>query len=428
MSSRVTQCPKCQTSFRVTDAQLEIASGSVRCGSCLHIFNALEHPVTAKASIAKQDNIDLEASFDEPLDDDDFLIDDNADISELFDDGDDDFDDLLEDTDQHQAIDNKKQARESELSESFLEVNNWEKKPSAVFKELDDFEDEDDDSEAWATKLLEDDENEPLPDSEAVKPSPSFDLSPELLESSVKSIDDDDETTLDPELLELLNEAPEKPYSPYETADLDSDETDADNFSAGSFSAGERIGSEAKSHNQLLNSIEPEPVEITAKKTKKQGLTFLWQMLTAMALMTLPLQYIYHNFDVLARDQGYRPWFQKACEQFGCRLPALHDIQAIQSSNLIVRSHPNTKNALVVDAIITNRAQFTQAFPKLELSFSDIHGQIVAGRAFQPEEYLAGELLGSKLMPNNQPIHISLAIIDPGSAAVNYQIRILPNL
>ena len=37
---RVTSCPHCSTSFRVTQAQVEAANGSVRCGSCLQVFHA----------------------------------------------------------------------------------------------------------------------------------------------------------------------------------------------------------------------------------------------------------------------------------------------------------------------------------------------------------------------------------------------------
>ncbi|WP_083232822.1 DUF3426 domain-containing protein [Endozoicomonas atrinae] len=35
-------CPHCQTIFRITHAQLKAANGSVRCGSCLQVFNAME--------------------------------------------------------------------------------------------------------------------------------------------------------------------------------------------------------------------------------------------------------------------------------------------------------------------------------------------------------------------------------------------------
>src|SRR5574343_1219834 len=40
--SHVNQCPHCRTSFRVSQAQLAAAHGVVRCGACLHVFNAAE--------------------------------------------------------------------------------------------------------------------------------------------------------------------------------------------------------------------------------------------------------------------------------------------------------------------------------------------------------------------------------------------------
>jgi len=39
----LTRCPHCDTRFRVTDEQLGIAKGKVRCGSCMDVFNAREH-------------------------------------------------------------------------------------------------------------------------------------------------------------------------------------------------------------------------------------------------------------------------------------------------------------------------------------------------------------------------------------------------
>ncbi|MDR1064259.1 MAG: zinc-ribbon domain-containing protein [Azoarcus sp.] len=39
----LTRCPSCQTVFRLTSEQLLARQGRVRCGSCLHPFNALDH-------------------------------------------------------------------------------------------------------------------------------------------------------------------------------------------------------------------------------------------------------------------------------------------------------------------------------------------------------------------------------------------------
>ncbi|MBB3167293.1 zinc-ribbon and DUF3426 domain-containing protein [Simiduia aestuariiviva] len=49
MTQFVTRCPKCSTSFRITQAQMDRAKGAVRCGSCLQIFRAADHLVNAPA-------------------------------------------------------------------------------------------------------------------------------------------------------------------------------------------------------------------------------------------------------------------------------------------------------------------------------------------------------------------------------------------
>ncbi|MGH1471047.1 MAG: DUF3426 domain-containing protein [Cellvibrionaceae bacterium] len=45
MTDMITRCPSCDTSFRITQAQLQTAKGAVRCGACLHIFKAASHLV-----------------------------------------------------------------------------------------------------------------------------------------------------------------------------------------------------------------------------------------------------------------------------------------------------------------------------------------------------------------------------------------------
>ncbi|MNJ75600.1 hypothetical protein D3C77_727210 [compost metagenome] len=67
-------------------------------------------------------------------------------------------------------------------------------------------------------------------------------------------------------------------------------------------------------------------------------------------------------------------------------MPSRVDIERIKSSNLVVRSHPDFNGALIVDAIIYNRAPFSQPFPLLELRFADLNGQLIASRRFKPAE------------------------------------------
>ena len=64
--------------------------------------------------------------------------------------------------------------------------------------------------------------------------------------------------------------------------------------------------------------------------------------------------------------------------------------------------------------------RLAQRYPDLELKFTAVSGLLVAGRAFTPGEYLAGESSTGDLMPVNTPVQISLTIADPGKEAVNY--------
>ncbi|MBP0048406.1 zinc-ribbon domain-containing protein [Marinobacterium sp. AK62] len=44
----VTRCPNCHARFRVSDGQLKLAAGQVRCGACLLVFDALQHRLTPR--------------------------------------------------------------------------------------------------------------------------------------------------------------------------------------------------------------------------------------------------------------------------------------------------------------------------------------------------------------------------------------------
>ncbi|MBD9679111.1 DUF3426 domain-containing protein [Pseudomonas sp. PDM18] len=176
-------------------------------------------------------------------------------------------------------------------------------------------------------------------------------------------------------------------------------------------------------HDGGLHDLSDEPLQLDWQKPKRRwGRRLFWLLLVLLALAGLAGQYIAYHFDELARQDQYRPWFAQACPELGCTLPSKVDVEQIRSSNLVVRSHPDFSGALVVDAIIYNRANFSQPFPLLEMRFADLNGQLIASRRFKPSEYLSGELAGQSEMPPQTPIHISLDILDPGPKAVNYSL------
>ena len=470
MTSQVTKCPKCHTSFRVSDSQLSIASGAVRCGSCLHIFNApdnwlikdtadLNQPETA-ANSNENNTLTNDSGEQDTLDNifDGDIFDDNTDLDEMASDylssSDDELDDLLDASDTY-AIDDddalfdddeligssgsnsiintehdllnhqpgtssNNDNQEASFSSFFLELDEKSNTPGSIYKELDDLGEDDEPTEdSWANKLLEEDEEDqvaaPQQALEAEQHNPQQE---DEFSDIFDSLDADQPAELDlaPDMLDTLNR--HEQFT--DQAEIEEEEFILSN---GPLIADERIGDHKKN---LLANIEPEPVEMTAVAGRNRWIRRGWISSIVATLLLLVVQYVVFNFDRLSRDESYRPLLISSCSLLGCKVPSLDDITLIRSSNLMVRSHPTAQNALVVDAIIINRADFKQPFPVMQLQFTDLAGKIVAGRNFNPNEYLAGELIGSKNMPIKQPVHISLEIADPGEHAINYQLHFYP--
>ena len=66
LQSLITECPSCQTRFRVTVEQLAVAHGRVRCGACLAVFDGREAEVTEKPAAVGDDPVDVPLQDAEP--------------------------------------------------------------------------------------------------------------------------------------------------------------------------------------------------------------------------------------------------------------------------------------------------------------------------------------------------------------------------
>ncbi|WP_062066280.1 DUF3426 domain-containing protein [Cellvibrio sp. OA-2007] len=178
------------------------------------------------------------------------------------------------------------------------------------------------------------------------------------------------------------------------------------------------------SRTALLMNIIPAPIEFNAKRMRRWYQRKLWPSLSALALVALLVQVGWFKFDYFSRVEPYRTGYLFLCPYLGCEVPTLVDTSRIIASNLVVREHPEAEGALAVDVMLINGAPFDQPFPDLLLVFTDIDNNQVAARRFIPKDYLGGELVGRELMPQNQKVHISLDLVDPGAEAVNYHISI----
>lgn len=507
MQAMVTRCPKCSTAFKITEKQLATAKGAVRCGSCLHIFNAKDYlvhnkpqpepisiaPKTTKPAAAQEqpsfsfdqqaindeyersrhdesmaqqeantqdwsdldDDLDdalAEEGFDLELDDDDLTLDDDDDLL-IYDDADIDFDDDEPDekpaarkaTPRRPAMpgENNEQRTEDDANFFFDDLNpelenlGNDKQERKNFEE--DLESKDDADESWAKAMLDEMEKEDQDrhEKELFAPDAPKNRYDEILvdettaATSVTQNDQDDE--LAPEFIEAFarldnqyentqTKASHASTQTSYTADLDAP------IRADRSDRSRHYDDDHNEKSQFLKNIQPAPVEMDwINVSRRWPKTLMWWTLCLLAGAALAAQVAWIKFDHWSRIDPYRSYYSLACNLLDCQLPARIDTSKIKVSNLVIRSHPQVQNALTVDAILLNHAQFAQPFPDLVISFSDLNGKTVAARRFTPDEYLAGELAGRSKIPYNQPVHLSMDIADPGRQAVNYQAYIPTN-
>lgn len=411
MTSFVTQCPHCHTRFRVSRDQLTAARGVVRCGTCTELFNAARHlqaqylPATVETSPAPSllSPVNAPAHHLAPpparsaISNETRWIHDDLDLDNL------DLDEELAKLERQQF--GPREPVELEPQRSSIEAH-----LPATFSKTDD--------ELWAEQWLK----------TGADPAEPGDLQKEQSDVRSHALASSDirftPVTSD-------NPAPRSPLTPPGGAPSEQKdskrridpsldgiiESDEDQFETDGLETA-RTG-----RDDPLFELAYEPLQLDWQARRRPWGRWLgWGALNLIALVALAAQYGVYNYDELARQDEYRPWFERICPVVGCKLPPRVDIGQIKSSNLVVRSHPDFAGALVVDAIIYNRAPFAQPFPLLEIRFDDIQGKPLAKRSFKPGEYLSGELAGQREMPSQIPIHIALDILDPGTTAVNYSL------
>ncbi len=445
--SFVTQCPHCQTSFRVSHAQLSIARGMVRCGSCLQVFNAAKQLLEQSAGTKSAEPVVTPRTSPEPaapkvetVEPRTVAITQPAPLPVKHKDRTVDLDSLdLDDLDIELA---RLEQREIQLPESFGRASH-----AIDHDEVESFSARRDEpevtAERWDAGLSHDDVSQ-LPElhAEVIEEHDEHDEPDSLIEPLASDEIEHDDHRTEPSFSMAPADLDNEPHA----ADrMHADAEPQERSSSERFSALDGDADRARHHHdddeedeppktngkrarnglrdQALLDLTDDPLQLAWQKPKPRwGRRLLWILLALIALAGLAGQYVWYHFDELARQDQYRSWFQDICPQVGCKVPSKVDIKLLKSSNLVVRSHPEFQGALVVDAIIYNRASFAQPFPLLELRFADTNGQLIASRRFKPGEYLSGELAGKEEMPPQTPIHIALDILDPGPKAVNYSL------
>jgi predicted Zn finger-like uncharacterized protein len=405
----VTRCPHCSTRFRVSEAQLQVAKGRVRCGACLTVFVgidhlqwdleqdvALAHPnESIDQLLGEIDEFELEeiklpaaAASVVPVEE----IADSTSSSHLL-------NDFSPDVDTPQSVEVIEQAievedktvevepdrRDSVSNEPDLPTTQTQLEPASIEVELpvDPF-----DQLSYET-AREELITEPAAFSKFVEAEmPDTSLSPGDFQP-------------DPEVeyaapAELRTPAlPKRPISDPGTAPT-------------------------LMRPRVAGDLAPEVLEVPPRSRFQR---WRWALFV-IAFVLIAVQVVWYLLPSWIANPEQRWLPEQVCKIAGCKLEPLRDLSQLLLTNVVVRAHPERPEVRQIDLLLVNSGTFDQAFPDIEITFSTPAGDRVAWKRFTPAQYLGGDMKDATAIPKKTPVRISLEVTDPGTLAYSYEITL----
>ena len=389
----ITQCPTCRTRFRVTESQLNVAAGRVRCGACLSVFAGLENLVVGSGPRLKPGE-----SANEALD---ALL-----------------DELRTDPVPKALRQNRPQPPATARAESTDDMPQAGRASAEVLanSKSDALREPgvpaatEPDGAARATVAPE-----PAPPRDRDTPTPAVDPVSARRARRLRLAASSAAKPSEPDAAAAPVGALPAPAPVTVAAD-----------GSGTLPSVEVASPAAEATTETARPVPAAALDLSPEdlmERPRRRRRWWMPILLVLGLTGLTAQVLYLQFDAWAKNPDIRPVYEWLCPQLHCTLPVMRSIDEIRSKNLVVRANPNVPGELMVDAIIVNQARFAQPFPVIELRFSSMDGRPIAARRFKPDEYLAGELKGATMFAPLTPVHIALAIEDPGTEAVSYYIQ-----
>ena len=382
----LTQCPSCQTTFRVTSEILRVAHGQVRCGRCQTQFDALERLIEETDDGAIESGRYMrppraipqpppspgQIDVDEPIEHEDITLEGrHIEISGVY--------EAIDETGQGQP-----QIRE-EVIEEWVEIDDADNTVDSDVRRL---------------------------DSELVESEPEVIDMREEYSSDADEIADED-AAMQAAAAEL--EA--------ERAALQSGRwAQAQPQQARSSFVRAPTGTRTRRNPRAVTADDTPAVEFDfPTQQRTESTSSLWKILAAPLILLLLVQVVHHYRSVLARHPQVGAPLQSIYGALGLSLRPDWNLHAYEVRQWGVIADPTQPGTLKVRASVKNLADFPQPYPLIKLVLEDRWGDQVRAREFDPSEYLDPNAAPDRMLAPAQQTNASIAIVDPGPDAEGFR-------
>ncbi|MEO6917961.1 MAG: DUF3426 domain-containing protein [Collimonas sp.] len=189
----------------------------------------------------------------------------------------------------------------------------------------------------------------------------------------------------DDELDRIIDELQRKPWRGEKNV------ASASNASDGAESGGRKKHREKAAETEEAVADEPDFV-LSARRQQRIGGTLRWAMWIIGALMLIGLigQSTYFFRDQLAaRMPQLKPLLTSACAKIGCSVGLPMKIETISFEANELQALDPARNLFSLNLLLRNHSDTVQAWPNIELTLNDANDKPIVRRVFTPRDYLS---------------------------------------
>ena len=408
------QCPDCQTRFRVTAEMLRAARGTVRCGRCGGAFDALERlsdtvPPPGPESVHARS----EAATDAPSSGS------AANVEYHF---------SLED-----------------LEQVFVEASDWRdpftsaevlrgissepagvgaEPPLVVVQESPGIEDITLEGERVSIEAPPED----APREVDLDSTDELEILHYVPDSAYPEDDDEEAQAAEPavEPLARADDAPIEAAPPvaFEAAAEPAESAEPAETIVAAAAPASTDGHVPLSAQRWRRPLEEEEREPEPGRPTSAWSTLAWTAGSLALALVLAAQVTHHFRQDLVRHPQIGPPLRMAYERLGLELAPNWNLAAFELRQWGNAAQAAAQGRMAVRASLTNRAAFAQPHPILRLELEDRFGNTVATRDFEPADYLKNPSQASRLVAPGASSEAELLLADPSADAVGYRLDV----
>ena len=369
----VTQCPFCETAFLVGLSQLDQANGKVRCGNCLGIFHATKSMVVEQKNLFSMDGGVLNAAaIAEPI------LASSVDINT---------------------------PKKTELSNNSPGRN----EPLLTTKDVND-----DSSNEFADLMNSSTSLRQNRHKQADHSSIRF-PEPETSNIGTSNYDTKDSSTYGLDYGIDPYDMPPEEQEPYISPGEGVREIHDDMFD--DIAAPVSPSVDKQPDPVTPETFTPEPLATSNASNRFFNSRRMMLVAISIAVLLIILQLIWLLSPAPNQDNSRLSCFFKDCTE-------VVDIKSLFSITGNVRLAQESEDILIADIDLHNRSNSTQPLPNIVISFTDVDGNVLAGREFPPKTYLnAGQQTS---LTANQRLTMTLNFLHPGRDIDRFDLSVKP--